>query len=158
MMPRLPPTVGDDSGDDCSASVEWCRFVAALEKSMPLALRGRTEVGLVNAVGASGLGDTGVRLVVRFAVLVLLTSLGGICKFRPRDAKVVRLGVVGAGSISWSSLEERLASTKVGDGERMDLIPCADHGLLASGCLKVSSGTSSLGKPPMPGWMPSWVI
>ena len=22
MMPRLPPTVGEDSGDDCSASVE----------------------------------------------------------------------------------------------------------------------------------------
>ncbi len=67
---------------------------------MPLALRGRTEVGLVNTVGASGLGDTGVRLVVRFAVLVLLISLGGICKLRPRDAKVGRLGVVGVGSIS----------------------------------------------------------
>jgi hypothetical protein len=28
-------TVGDESGEDCSASVEWCRFVQALEKSRP---------------------------------------------------------------------------------------------------------------------------
>ena len=60
---------------------------------MPLARRGRTDVGLVNTVGASGLGDTGVLLVDRFAVLVLLTSLGGICKLRPREAKLGRLGV-----------------------------------------------------------------
>ena len=99
-MPRLPTTVGEDSGDDCSASVEWCRFVAALEKSMPLALRGRTEVGLVNTVGASGFGDTGVRLVDKFAVLVLLTSLGGICKLRPREAKLGLLGVIGLVSMS----------------------------------------------------------
>ena len=115
-------------------------------------------MGLVNTVGASGLGDTGGRLVVKFAVLVLLTSLGGICKLRPREAKVGRLGVIGLGSISWSSLEDRLASMKVGDGDRIFLIPCADHGRLASGCLKVSSGTSSLGKSPLPGWVPSWVI
>ena len=157
MMPRLPPTVGDDSGDDCSASVEWCRFVAALEKSMPLALRGRTEVGLVNTEGASSLGDTGVRWIVRLAVLVLLTSLGGICKLRPREASKGRLGVVGLGSISWSSLEDRRASMNVGDGDRIDLRPCADHGLLACGCLKVSSGTSSMGRSPLPPWT-CWVI
>lgn len=28
-------SVGDESGDDCSARVEWWRLVAALEKSMP---------------------------------------------------------------------------------------------------------------------------
>lgn len=27
--------VGEESGDDCSANVEWCRLVAAREKSMP---------------------------------------------------------------------------------------------------------------------------
>ena len=77
----------------------------------------------MNAVGASGFGDTGVRLVDRFAVLVLLTSLGGICKLRPREPKLGRLGVTGLVSMSWSSLDARLASMKVGDGDRIVLIP-----------------------------------
>lgn len=81
MIPRLPPTVGEDSGDDCSASIEWCRFVAALEKSIPLALRGRTDVGLVKTVGASVLGETGVRFVG--ASVLGETSLGSICRLRP---------------------------------------------------------------------------
>ena len=158
MMPRLPPTVGEDSGDDCSASVEWWRFVAALEKSIPLALRGRTEVGLVNAAGASGLGETGVGFVDRFAVLVLLTSLGGICRLRPRAMKLGRFGVTGLVSNPWSSLEDRLPSRNVGEGDRTLLIPCADHGRLVSGGLDGSSGTSSLRLSPLPSPRPSWVI
>ena len=42
----LPPTVGDESGED-SASVEWWRFVQALEKSIPLERRGRADAGYV---------------------------------------------------------------------------------------------------------------
>ena len=159
MIPRLPPTVGDGSGDDCSASVEWCRFVAALEKSNPLARRGRSEVGLVNTEGgASNLGETGVRFVDKFAVLVLLTSLGGICKLRPLAMKLGRLGVTGLVSKPWSSLEDCLPSRKVGEGERTLLMPCADHGRLASGCLMESSGTSSLSLSPWRSPRPSWVI
>lgn len=37
--------VGDESGDEASASVEWCRFVHALAKSNPLECLGRTEAG-----------------------------------------------------------------------------------------------------------------
>jgi hypothetical protein len=37
--------IGDESGDDCSASVEWWRFVQALEKSIPLECLGRTFPG-----------------------------------------------------------------------------------------------------------------
>lgn len=43
--PMPPPIVGDESGDDCSASVEWCRLVAAREKSSPRDRRGRMLVG-----------------------------------------------------------------------------------------------------------------
>jgi len=45
MFMARPPMVGDESGDDCSASVEWCRLVAALEKSRPRDRRGRMFVG-----------------------------------------------------------------------------------------------------------------
>lgn len=37
--------VGDESGDDCSGSVEWCRCVQALENSAPRDRRGNSEAG-----------------------------------------------------------------------------------------------------------------
>lgn len=40
-----PPIVGEVSGEDCSASVEWCRLVAALEKSKPRDRLGSMLVG-----------------------------------------------------------------------------------------------------------------
>ena len=45
MLIARPPIVGDESGLDCSASVEWCRLVAALEKSRPRDRRGSMLVG-----------------------------------------------------------------------------------------------------------------
>jgi len=45
----------------------------------------------------SSLGDKGARLVI-LAVLVLLVSLGGICKLRPREGKFGLLGVTGQGA------------------------------------------------------------
>ena len=45
MFMARPPMVGDESGDDCSASIEWWRLVAAREKSRPLDRRGRMLVG-----------------------------------------------------------------------------------------------------------------
>jgi len=41
----LDPMVGDESGEACSARVEWCRLVAAREKSSPLDRLGRMFVG-----------------------------------------------------------------------------------------------------------------
>ena len=55
IMP-LPLTVGDESGED-SASVEWWRFVQALEKSIPRDRRGSADAGYVYEVGDSNLGD-----------------------------------------------------------------------------------------------------
>ena len=37
--------VGEESGEDCSAKVEWWRFVQAREKSRPLEWRGNTDAG-----------------------------------------------------------------------------------------------------------------
>ena len=125
--PRPAPIIGDDSGDDCSASVEWCRLVAALEKSMPLDRRGNTDAGDGYAAEQSSFGDTGTRLD-RFAVLVLLTSLGGICRLRPRRVQLGLFGVTGVGRISQSSFETFLFSINAGDGDRNDLIPCEDQG------------------------------
>jgi hypothetical protein len=45
MFMARPPTVGDESGEDCSAMVVWWRLVAAREKSRPLERRGRMLVG-----------------------------------------------------------------------------------------------------------------
>lgn len=37
--------MGDESGDGCSASVEWWRLVQALEKSSPREWRGKEVCG-----------------------------------------------------------------------------------------------------------------
>lgn len=68
----------------------------------------------------SGFGERGMRLD-RLAVLVLLRSLGGICKLRPRGAVAGLLGVTGPEVILRSSLEERRLSMKEGEGESIDL-------------------------------------
>lgn len=89
--------MGDESGDDCSASVEWCRFVHDLEKSRPRDRRGSTEAGVAYVIEESSFGDSGTRRV-KFAVLVLLISLGGICKPRPRCRTLGLLVVTGDGA------------------------------------------------------------
>lgn len=60
MFIALPVIVGDESGEDCSASVEWCRFVAAREKSRPRERRGITGEPY-ESVGSS-FGERGIRL------------------------------------------------------------------------------------------------
>ena len=120
IQPR-DPTMGEDSGDD-SASVEWCRFVAALEKSIPRDLLGSTDEGEGYDAAVSGFGETGMRLV-KLAVLVLLTSRGGICRLRPRGATLGRFGVTGPDATLRSSLEARRESVNNGEGDSMDLNP-----------------------------------
>ena len=141
--PRRPPTVGDDSGEDCSARMEWCKFVAAREKSSPRERRGSTDAGEGYAEEQSGFGDTGI-LFDRLAVLVLLRSRGGICRLNPRGGWFGRFGVTGMGERWLSSFEALLFSIKVGDGDSIDLIPRADHGRGLRG--DIGRGSSILGR------------
>ena len=78
-------------------------------------------------VGDSSLGDWGTRFV-KFAVLVLLTSRGGIWRLNPREAKVVLLGVMGVGAANESSLESEELSIKAGEGESWALVSCEVQG------------------------------
>ena len=45
MFMAREPMVGEESGEAWSARVEWCRLVAAREKSMPRDRRGKMLVG-----------------------------------------------------------------------------------------------------------------
>ena len=89
---------------------------------MPRDLLGSTEEGEGYDAAVSGFGETGMRLV-RLAVLVLLISLGGICRLRPRGITFGRLGVTGSDATLRSSLDVRRESINNGDGDRMDLKP-----------------------------------
>jgi hypothetical protein len=54
--------VGDDSGDDCSGSVEWWRCVQALENSAPRDRRGNSDAaGEAYVFRASSCGERGTR-------------------------------------------------------------------------------------------------
>lgn len=61
--------------------------------------------------------------LVKLAVLVLLMSLGGICKLRQREGMFGRLGVTGSDATLRSSLEVRRESINNGDGDSTDLKP-----------------------------------
>ena len=58
MFMAREPTVGDEPGDTGSARVEWCRLVAAREKSRPRDRRGRM-LGDAYVCEWSSLGDSG---------------------------------------------------------------------------------------------------
>jgi hypothetical protein len=60
MLMAREPTVGEESGDAWSARVEWCRLVAAREKSRPRDRRGRMLEG--EAYACSSFGDNGAGL------------------------------------------------------------------------------------------------
>lgn len=86
--------VGDESGDDWSASVEWWRLVQALENSAPRERRGRSEAGDAYVFRASNCGDRGTR-AAKCAGLGMGTSREGICRESPRERSSGRLGVRG---------------------------------------------------------------
>lgn len=56
---REEPTVGEELGDTGSARVEWCKLVAAREKSRPRDRRGRMLLGDAYVCEWSSLGETG---------------------------------------------------------------------------------------------------
>lgn len=78
----------------------------------------------------------------KLAVLVLDTSLGGICRLSPRGATAGLFGVTGPDAMLKSSFDERLLSINEGDGDKMDLKSCVDHGrrLVETSC----EGTTSM--------------
>ena len=94
---------GEESGDDCSARVEWWRLVQAREKSRPRECRGSEVTGEAKDVEMSNWGDNGTRVVLGAAIDKVR---GGICKERPRERKSGLLGVCGEElGTSWSSLD-----------------------------------------------------
>lgn len=113
-----PVMVGEVSGDDCSASVEWCRFVAAREKSKPRDLRGSMLKGDPYVCEWSNFGDRGVERI--YAVVPVDIKLrGGICSDKPRGTMPERCGVLGL-SMAISSCDFRSsASRNFSAGERV---------------------------------------
>jgi hypothetical protein len=89
--------VGDESGDDCSGTVEWCKWVQALENSAPLLRRGRSEAGdaVAYVLRASNCGERGTRA----AKCAGLGIGAGICSDSPRVSRSGRRGVLGPGTI-----------------------------------------------------------
>jgi hypothetical protein len=111
--------IGDESGDDCSAKVEWWRFVQAREKSSPRECLGREVAGEPKDVKVSSWGDRGTRLALLGAAMDIVR--GGICSERPRERKSGLLGVCGETSgTALSSFDTPLTpwstSRKFGDG------------------------------------------
>lgn len=133
-MPR-PPAVGLESGLGWSARVEWCRLVAAREKSSPLERRGRTFVGEAKTCEWSSLG---LRGPTRLLANGLPTEdwageksrLCGRCRLREPREEASRRGVDGAAAgivvgesvVSLSELSSfvlRVAAIMWGDGESL---------------------------------------
>ena len=84
----------------------------------------------------SSFGDRGTRFrrfVVRFAVLELVVSRGGICRLRPRGGRLGRFGVIGKGATCVSSLDVFAGSRNAGDGESVGFSSREDHDLVFGG-------------------------
>jgi hypothetical protein len=110
--------VGDESGDDWSASVEWWRFVQAREYSAPLDRRGNREAGEAYVFRESSCGLSGTR-AAKCAGDGMGISRDGICNESPLDSNSGLRGVLGAVMLAWwSSLDLRAGSLNFGDGDR----------------------------------------
>jgi hypothetical protein len=127
--PYWPPMVGDESGLEASARVEWCRLVAAREKSKPRDRRGKILVGDAYVCAWSSLGESGAAGLLAYGERGSGEAAGevGMCSARPRREKPVRWGVTGLDTEAdvedsrrlLSSLDVRRdASIICGDGER----------------------------------------
>jgi hypothetical protein len=116
----LPEMVGEESGLlACSAKVEWCKFVAAREKSRPRDLLGRTLEGDPYVCEWSNFGDKGTRLIYA-GELGDIRSRAGICRERPRSGKAGRRGVVGLSLNALSSCDFLFSGSRnFGDGDRV---------------------------------------
>lgn len=112
MFIARPVIVGLESGLEWSANVEWCRLVAALEKSRPRDLRGITGEPYVSA--ASSFGERGMRL----AAPRLKISFDGIFNERFRIGQAGRRGVDGLSRSMESSFKTCAGSRNLGEGER----------------------------------------
>lgn len=114
---------GDESGDGCSARIEWWRLVAAREKSRPRERRGSRLVGEAKVCECewSSLGDNGAG---RMEAPQGVPGGGEACRVGTWIDR--RRGVTGGCRRSrlLSSLEvRREASTMCGLGESFDGVP-----------------------------------
>lgn len=117
----LCAATGDESGSRCSASVEWCKFVEAREKSSPRECLGSDVAGLpvwlcdciyewMLVCSSRGL---------RGPVLESCVGLG-ICRLRPRDRKSGRRVLFGVEGTALSSLLSRRSFSRMdGEGARV---------------------------------------
>jgi hypothetical protein len=120
--------VGDESGDDWSARVEWWRWVQALENSAPRDRRGRSEAAEAYVLRESSWGERGTR-AAKCAGLGIGVSREGICSDRPLDRSSGRRGVRGFAIMVWSSLDVRRGSRNLGDGSRCGVLSESERAL-----------------------------
>lgn len=143
--------MGEESGDDCSARVEWWRLVHAREKSRPREWRGSDVWGEAYDVNGSSCGDNGALCALPGAAIDIVR--GGSCSDRPRERKSGRLGVWGDGEgtvisslgvlmVELSRLSGSEASRKAGDGASIDIDPLLRGGL--DGVLSIVCGMASI--------------
>lgn len=120
--------VGEESGEDCSARVEWWRLVQALENSAPRDRRGRRAAGAAYVLRESNCGESGTR-AAKCAGLGIGISRGGICRERPLERSSGRRGVRGLARIVWSSLDAPTGSRNLGDGSRWGALSDSERAL-----------------------------
>lgn len=120
--------VGDESGDDCSARVEWWRWVQARENSAPRDRRGSSEAGEAYVLRESSCGERGTR-AAKCAGLGMGISRGGICSDSPLDRSSGRRGVRGLATMVWSSFDVRIGSRNLGDGSRCGVLSESERAL-----------------------------
>lgn len=119
--------VGDESGEDWSGRVEWCRLVQARENSAPRERRGSSDAGEAYVFRASSCGERGTR-AAKCAGLGIGASRGGICSESPLERKSGRRGVLGLAMMVWSSFDIR-CSLNFGEGSRRGVLSERDRAL-----------------------------
>jgi hypothetical protein len=122
--------VGEESGEDWAGSVEWWRFVQALENSAPRDRRGSIEAGEPSeaeayVLRASSCGDRGTR-AAKCAGLGIGDSRAGIWRERPLERKSGLRGVLGLAMV-WSSLDMRAGSRNFGEGSSRGVLSLRDR-------------------------------
>jgi hypothetical protein len=134
--------VGEESGDDWSGSVEWCRLVQARENSAPRERRGSSEAGEAYVLWESSCGDNGTR-AAKCAGLGMGSSRGGICSERPLERKSGRRGVLGLAITVWSSFDVLVGSRNLGEGSSLGVLSERERALDFCGvCIGCGSRTA----------------
>lgn len=116
----------------------------ARENSAPRDRRGSREAGEAYVLRASSCGDRGTR-AAKCAGLGMGASRGGICSESPLARKSGLRGVLGLGTMVWSSLETRAGSQNLGEGSSRGVLSESERALgdldfcgVCEGCLSIA--------------------